>query len=124
MFKKQVKHAAFAVTTLLCLTADLSAQGQSPQPESPVFASKLNLSMEQRHIIVEFIKSRNVANEPSNVSTTVGQAIPKTVQLQAMPADVGEKVSQVRNYSYFIKSNQIVLVDPKDNKIAEIIEMR
>lgn len=124
MFKTQVKLAALAVTTLVCLTSTLPAQAQSPQRESPVFASKLNLSMEQRHIIMEFIKSRNVRSEPGNVSTTVGQTIPSTVQLQAMPVDVGQKVSQVRNYSYFVKNNQIVLVDPKDNKIAEVIELK
>jgi len=30
----------------------------------------------------------------------------------------------VRNYSYFVKNNKIVLVDPKDNKIAEVIELQ
>jgi Protein of unknown function (DUF1236) len=121
----QNRIATAIAAALLLTTAPLvSAQTQNPQRESPVFASKLNLSMEQRHIIMEFIKGRNVASEPSNVKVTVGQVIPKTVQLQAMPADVGQKVSQVRNYSYFLKNNQVVLVDPKDNKIAEVIEMR
>ena len=124
MFKTQSKLAAATVAALVCLTSGAMAQAQSPQRESPVFAAKLNLSMEQRHIIMEFIKSRNTGNEPGNVSTTVGQTVPKTVQLQAMPADVGQKVSQVRNYSYFIKNNKIVLVDPKDNKIAEVIELQ
>ncbi len=123
MFKTQSKFAATAVAALICLTSSVTAQAQNPQRESPVFASKLNLSMEQRHIIMEFIKGRNTGNEPSNVSTSVGQTVPKTVPLQAMPAEVGAKVSQVRNYSYFIKNNKIVLVDPKDNKIAEIIEL-
>jgi len=113
-----------ALAAAIMLAASSSAHAQAPRRESPVFAAKLNLSMEQRHIIMEFIKSRNTGNEPGNVSTTVGQTVPKTVQLQAMPADVGQKVSQVRNYSYFIKNNKIVLVDPKDNKIAEVIELQ
>jgi hypothetical protein len=124
VFRTQVKLAAAAIAAFVCLTSDLMAQAPSPGRESPVFAAKLNLTMEQRHIIMEFIKSRNTTNEPSNVSTAVGQTVPKTVQLQAMPADVAQKVSQVRNYSYFIKSNKIVLVDPKDNKIAEVIELQ
>lgn len=115
---------AFVAVLLLAAAPMVSAQAQNPQRENPVFASKLNLSMEQRHIIMEFIKSRNVTSEPSNVKVTIGQVIPKTVQLQAMPADVGQKVSQVRNYSYFLKNNQVVLVDPKDNKIAEVIEIK
>ena len=124
MIKSQVKLVAAAIAALVYLTSGLTAQAQSPPRESPVFAAKLNLSMEQRHIIMEFIKSRNTGNEPGNVSTAVGQTVPKTVQLQAMPADVGQKVSQVRNYSYFVKNNKIVLVDPKDNKIAEVIELQ
>ncbi len=94
--------------------------GQNPRDSQ---SSKLTLTMEQRYIIKEFIKDRRVASEPSNVKIGIDQVIPKTVQLQAMPADVSAKVSQVRNYSFFVKDAHVVLVDPKDNKVVDMIDL-
>ncbi len=94
--------------------------GQNPRDSQ---SSKLTLTMEQRYIIKEFIKDRRVASEPSNVKIGIDQVIPKTVQLQAMPADVSAKVSQVRNYSFFVKDAHVVLVDPKDNKVVDVIDL-
>jgi hypothetical protein len=98
--------------------------GQAQRPPAPAVSSKVTLTMEQRHVIKEFIKERKVASEPSNVQVAVGEVIPKTVRLQTMPADVAQKVSQVRNYSFFLKNEQLVLVDPKDNKVVDVIEMQ
>lgn len=123
--KRLITMAAAVMSVLAAGSMALGqAQSQPNRRESPVYASKLNLSMEQRHIIKEFIKSRTVASEPGNAQIVVGQVVPKTVLLQAMPADVGKKVSQVRNYVYFLKNHQVVLVDPKDNKVAEVIDLQ
>jgi hypothetical protein len=39
-----------------------------------------------------------------------------------MPSDVARKVPQVRAHNYFLTAQQIVIVDPKDNRVAEVIE--
>lgn len=111
-----------AMMSLLSVSSISLGQGQN-QREIPIASSKLNLTMEQRHIIKEIIKGRKVESEPSTVRIAVGQVIPKTVQLQAMPMDVAQKVSQVRNYSFFLKNDHVVVVDPKDNKVVDVIDL-
>jgi hypothetical protein len=48
--------------------------------------------------------------------------VPQGVAPQPMPSDVARKVPQVKAHSYFLTAQQIVIVDPKDNRVAEVIE--
>jgi hypothetical protein len=40
-----------------------------------------------------------------------------------MPDDVAEKVPQVKTHRFFIADGEIFIVDPKDHKVAEIIQL-
>ena len=80
--------------------------------------------MEQRYVIKEIIKDLKFENEPKNIRISMGQVIPKTVRLRAMPLDVSQKVSQVKNHLFFLKNGQVILVDPKDNKVVDVIDLK
>jgi hypothetical protein len=86
-------------------------------------APKLNLSLEQRHTIREFIKDVKGGATSRDVQASIGDAVPQDVSLQPMPADVGRKVPQVRSHRFFITGQQIVLVDPTNNKVADVIKL-
>jgi hypothetical protein len=107
-----------AIVSLLSVGSIAVGQAQH-QKQSPIVSSTLNLTMEQRHIIKEIIKDLKFENEPKNIRISVGQIIPKTVLLRAMPLDVSQKVSQVKSH-FFFENNQVILVDPKDNKVADV----
>lgn len=109
---------------LATLIAGPIAIAQTRQQEAPVASSKLNLTMEQRFIIKEIVKGLKVESEPRDLNVDVGQTVPKSMQLRAMPRDISSKVSQVRSHLYFVKNDKVVLVDPKDNKIVDVIEMK
>jgi hypothetical protein len=48
--------------------------------------------------------------------------VPAGVTLQPLPVEVSAKVPQVRTHSYFVEQDKVVIVDPKDNKIAAVVE--
>jgi uncharacterized protein DUF1236 len=122
--RKQLRVLATAAIVSL-LSAGTIAVGQAQnQQQSPNVSSTLNLTMEQRHIIKEIIKDLKIENEPKNVRLRIGQVIPKTVQLRAMPLDISQKVSHVKNHVFFLKNNKVVLVDPKDNKVVDVIDLK
>jgi len=39
-----------------------------------------------------------------------------------MPAEIGTKVPQVKTHRFFVTADRIVLVNPNDNRIADVIE--
>jgi hypothetical protein len=99
--------------------AQAPAPAQAPTiPEQP----KVNLSLEQRHVIKELIKDLNVPPAAQNVETTVGATVPTTIKLNPMPQVVADKVPQVKSHLFFIEGGKVVIVDPKENKIVDAIE--
>jgi hypothetical protein len=107
---------------LSCLAVGAGAQVTPRQPEDVLApAPKLNLTLEQRHTIREFVKDMK-ADAPE-IKTEIGDPIPQGITPRPMPSDVAQKVPQVKSHRFFLTAQQIVIVDPKDNKVADVIKL-
>ena len=84
----------------------------------PPFTPTINLTMEQKHIIKETVKELKIDGVAANVEVTIGEAVPKTVQLHPMPAQLSEKISHIKNHLFFLKGAQIVIVDPRKIRLS------
>ena len=99
------------------------AHGQAPtELNAPVVTTKINLTLEQRHVIKEIVKDLKIENAPVDINLAVGDTVSNSVHLQPMPPEVAAKVSQVKSHLLLVKGSQVVIVDPKDNKIVDVIE--
>jgi Protein of unknown function (DUF1236) len=93
-------------------------------PQAPAAISpKLNLTLEQRHVIKEIIKDMKIEPTAVEVRAAVGEQVPQGINLQPMPGDVAQKVPQVKTHRFFVAGGEIVIVDPKDNVAAEVIKL-
>ena len=105
------------------LTLALPVEAQVPAT-APVVkpAETVNLTMEQRHIIKEIIvKDMKIAapqDQAAKVPTEVGETVPRGIPLQPMPVEVSAKVPQIKSHSFLVKDDKVLIVDPKDNKVA------
>ena len=54
--------------------------------------------------------------------TEVGQTVPAGIPLQPMPVEVSAKVPQLKAHSFLVKNDKVIVIDPKDNKVAALIE--
>jgi Protein of unknown function (DUF1236) len=110
--------------TLLGLAATVHAQTPTTPAEAPTapVQPKINLTLEQRHVIKEIIKDLNVSPAAQKIETTVGTTVPATINLSPMPQVVAEKVPQIKSHMFFIESGKVVIVDPKENKIVDAID--
>src|SRR5262245_21138887 len=122
--------AAFA--TLLGSAASMAQLGpghaimlaQAPG-EPPVSSSRtVKLTEEDRHTLREIIlRDMKVEKAPENTKVSIGEPVPPGVHQQPIPADVTRKVPQIKNNTFFVKSDdEIVIVEPKDNTVADIVK--
>jgi hypothetical protein len=98
------------------------AQAPTPAPAPEVRTSKVNLTVEQRHVIKEIVKDLPVAKAPADASITTGSAAPADAVLRSFPVEITEKVPQIKSHKFFVKGDQIVVVSPDGNNVVEIIE--
>ena len=119
-------HKAWTAAALALMLSfvDAPAPAQiAPQPPGDVLAPtpKLNLTLEQRHTIRELVKDMKV--DAADVKAEVGDPIPQGMTPRPMPSEVAQKVPQVKSHRFILTEQQIVIVDPKDNKVADLIKL-
>ena len=101
--------------------------GSGPQHSpSQHSAETVSLTMEQRHVIKEIIvkdmKIMPPADQAAKVPTDVGAVVPSGIPLQPMPVEVAAKVPQLKAHSFLVRDEKIVIVDPKDNRVAALVD--
>ena len=114
-----------ALVVMLSLAGPVAHAQIAPQegPSQDVLAptAKLNLTLEQRHTIKELVKDMKA--DAADVQAAIGEPIPPGISPRPMPSDVSQKVPQVKSHRFFLTAQQIVIVDPKDNKVADVIKL-
>ena len=118
-----------AVLVLMLSSVGVAAQPQiapqqlqEKQPQDTLAPTpKLNLTLEQRHTIRELVKDMKA--DAADVKAEVGDPVPQGVTPHPMPSEVAQKVPQVKSHRFILTEQQIVIVDPKDNKVAYLIKL-
>jgi hypothetical protein len=84
---------------------------------------KMNLTMEQHHVIKEIVlKDLKPSKTPGNVEVSIGDPVPAGVNVQPFPRAVSAKVPQVQSHGFFVTGERVIIVNPKDNRVADIID--
>jgi len=112
------------VTAAIVAFCPLVAAESSDAPIIEPAPRTINLTQEQRFIIKEILlKDVHVAKARADAPETIGEAVPPSIELHAMPSLLAEKVPQGRSHSWFVKEgdNVIVLVSPNDHRVADVI---
>jgi hypothetical protein len=94
-------------------------------PGDPPVSTKrtVNLNEEDRHTIREIVlKDKKVEKAPESIKVAIGEAVPPGVHLQPVPEDVTRKIQQLKNHTFFVKGDEVIIVEPKDNTVAEIVK--
>jgi hypothetical protein len=123
--------AVLGAGVLLCGPVSVLAQTPTPsvrlvqtEKDAPLVWSErtVNLTEENRYIIREVIlKDPSVPKEEES-RVAIGDALPPGVATKPFPADVLRKVPAVRSLRFFATDDEVVIVDPKTNKIADIVK--
>jgi hypothetical protein len=86
-------------------------------------AKKIELTREQRATILRAVSQRTTTGSRSGtqIRVSVGEQVPPTVELQSFPETIIQEVPVVREYRFFLNDGEVVLVDPAERRVVEII---
>ena len=85
-------------------------------------AAPAPLSSEQHAKVWETIRGEKVARfTGAKFAMTVGEIVPQTVHLYALPARVIEYAPQYRGYEYIQVGEEILIVDPSTHRIVAVV---
>src|SRR5262249_39913209 len=115
MTKLQVIIAALLTGTGIAalqpsLAQEILGRGGQLQAQGQVVTPRLNLTLEQRHVIKEWIKDMKIEPAAAPPRSEVGEAVPQDAKLQAMPTEIGRKVPQVKAHQFLYTADSILIV--------------
>ena len=83
----------------------------------------LQLSAQQKTAIFKTVTKEKVKSPPpANLQLSVGSQVPASIELYPLPANIVSEVPATKQYKYTVAQNQVVLVDPTNMKVVEIIK--
>jgi len=114
-----------AGTAAFVRTSGPASVAQAPAGSPPAISSQrtINLTEEDRHTIREIVlKDANVRKEPDTTKAAIGDAPPQGVVTYEFPPLILSKIPALKSHSYFVMGDEIVVVDAKSGKVADIVK--
>ncbi len=102
--------------------ANPAAANPAARDVNPATAPDLKLSSAQKTTIYTSISNLNrKETAPPTFRAAVGAIVPPSINLQPLPKTVVELAPIVGGYDYAMVANQVLLVDPKNRQVVEVI---
>lgn len=108
---------AIGAACALGLLAGIS--GASAQTTRETTTTTTTITTENREKVRTFVTKQKPKAVTIKEEVRVGATLPRTVELQTFPADVG-----ITQYRYVYLDGRVALVDPSSYQVREIIEVR
>jgi hypothetical protein len=122
-----------AIATIVALTSGIGTasavehHAMSKNSSAMQLTPKDDLSLtrsQQRAAWRDISKQANSQPAPSNFSASVGATIPSDVAIQSVPAKVASRVSSLKPYDYALLPDELLIVNPNDKKVVNVIKHR
>jgi Protein of unknown function (DUF1236) len=116
-----------ATIALLLLGGAAPAVAQDPPTHpgaeaNPAGVPNLKLTGAQKQTIYSSISNqKQKETAPATFHAAVGAVVPGSVELQSLPKTIVELIPELKDYEYAMVANQVLLVDPKNKQVVEII---
>lgn len=114
-----------SISTALALTLALSgitAASAAHYANKTAASDTLTLSDAQHASIWNDVsKHASKQNAPDGFNATVGEAIPTQLTTKPLPRQARRDVPEVRPYRYAMTEDKLLIVNPADHKIADVV---
>jgi hypothetical protein len=85
-------------------------------------AAEVNLTSQQKQTIAQSVQAEKGQPAPGGFLPKVGAAVPRSMSMRQLPTTVTAQVPAAKGLDYAkLNSNDILLIDPKDRRVADII---
>ena len=123
---KEIGSLALSVAVLLAAVSTASAaslQTGSVSPQTPGAATdRLNLNRIQQKITWADLSSHATSQKaPFGFNPAQGSVLPSSVVIQAVTKKAAGDVPALKSYDFAIVSGKLLIVNPSDKKVAEVI---
>jgi hypothetical protein len=110
--------------TALAQTPSGQVPGATPLTGAPEsIQPRLNLTQQQKQAVDRGLSGLPSQKAAIDLQMRVGEPLPSSMMPHAMPNSVTQPVPETKNYEFVKLPDRVLMVDPTDRSIAEIIPL-
>jgi hypothetical protein len=102
------------------IVAVMPADGAAAQASAPS-DSRVRFTDQQRDVIRQRTSSTRSIETTGASTYMVEEEVPATIELQEFPTEIYTEMPEVRTYRYFRRDNDVIVVDPTQRRVIEVI---
>jgi hypothetical protein len=125
--KACLRQATLALSLVLA-TGLAGAQTRPPDGSplpgavSPADPTQLRLTPTQKTAILKAVREKSATlRPPASFSIVVGEMVPPSIELYILPDNALAEVPEAKSVKYTVLQNQVVLVDPTNMRIVDVL---
>jgi hypothetical protein len=80
------------------------------------------LSDEQRHAIYQSVKGKPDAAKATEANPQIGDALPGTLSVTALPPDVTGQLPDMQKFGYAMNGDQLLVINPVNMVVVDVIK--
>ena len=113
-----------------CRTMHLSSNSKGTSGTAAFAATALHgtdtviLSAAQRRAVWNDLSKQGTNQNAAGLDATIGTFVPKTVKIEPIPSKVAADNPSLRPYYFAMVDNKLVIVDPANKVIADVVTKR
>ena len=85
-------------------------------------AQHVRLSPDERQSVRTIITQEPACRYEPRLDFSIGIPLPRSVRVCEFPESIVTEVPSVRRYRYLVRGDEIVVVDPEDYQVIDVIE--
>lgn len=117
-----MSKSLFAALALTLALSGITAASAARHANKTAASDTLTLSDAQHASIWNDVsKHASNQNAPDGFNATVGEAVPSQLTTKPLPRQARRDVPEVRPYRYAMTEDKLLLVNPTDHKIADVV---
>ena len=113
--------AVLSTGIALAQTPNGQPPGAGPRSGAESIQPRLNLTRQQKQAVNRGLSDQPSQNAAADLQIRVGEPLPSSITPHVMPKSVTEPVPETKWYEFAKLPDRVLMVDPKDRSIAEII---
>ena len=113
------KQTTLALAAAVLLSGAVAASAESIKPMAHDTLSLT--STQQKTAWNDINKTASIQSAPAKFDATPGAALPSSVKVSAVPSKAARDVPALRPYDFAVVQGKLLIVNPSDKKIAEVI---
>jgi hypothetical protein len=119
-----VEPASHQIVAVVPFSGTSSNRAAAPAPTN---SRAVKLNTEQREVIRRHASSGRATGAPAGAGTSrkrysVGDEVERSVTIETFPETVYTEVPAMRRYRYFRNDDNVILVDPDQNRVVDVLE--